>query len=103
MSSSMVDVQLAAASRVKVTESLLIVALDDGRTISLPLHWYPRLLHGTPEERADFRLIGAGSGIHWELLDEDLRTEDLIAGKRSQESQASLKRWLDRRGTESGS
>jgi hypothetical protein len=69
----------------------------DGRTISVPLGWYPRLLHGTPEEHNHWRLIGGGEGIHWPDLDEDISVENLLAGKSSGESQRSLKRWLDER------
>ena len=94
MSSSRVEIQTANATDVRVTEDVLIVELDDGRTISLPLSWYPRLLHGTAAERKGSRLVGGGEGIHWPDLDEDLRVEDLLAGRRSRESQASLEKWL---------
>jgi Protein of unknown function (DUF2442) len=67
---------------------------SDGRTISAPLGWFPRLLHGTVEERAGWRLIGQGRGIHWRDLDEDISVENLLAGKPSAESQSSLKKWL---------
>jgi hypothetical protein len=73
------------------------VELDDGRTISVPLGWYPRLLHAMQTERDNHRLIGNGEGIHWPDLDEDIRIEDLIAGRRSEESQASLEQWLQHR------
>ncbi|WP_416201783.1 DUF2442 domain-containing protein [Thermanaerothrix sp.] len=76
---------------------MLTVVLDDGRVISVPLTWYPRLWHGTPEERANFRLIGGGEGIRWPDLDEDISAEDLLAGRRSGEGKASLMRWLRRR------
>ncbi|TVQ18382.1 MAG: DUF2442 domain-containing protein [Spirochaetaceae bacterium] len=97
MSSSRVDIQVANATGVCVTDDHLVVDLDDGRSISLPLSWYPRLYHGTPPERASYRLIGGGEGVHWPDLDEDLRVEDLLAGRRSQESQASLENWLSAR------
>ena len=88
---------------VRVTEDELIVALKDGRTISVPLAWYPRLLNGTQEERKQWRLIGKGHGIHWERLDEDISVEGLLLGKPSGESQASLKRWLgEREGKQNG-
>lgn len=87
----------AQAQTVNVTEEELIVALDDGRTISAPLAWFPRLLHGTPEERANWRLIGDGEGIHWPDLDEDIEVRHLLAGIPSQETQHSLQRWLQRR------
>jgi len=75
------------------------VDLADGRTISVPLTWFPRLAHATPEERNRWRLIGKGEGIHWEEIDEDVSVEGLLAGKPSGETQASLKKWLSRRGS----
>ncbi|HET7462147.1 MAG TPA: DUF2442 domain-containing protein [Longimicrobium sp.] len=59
---------------------MLIVDLIDGRTISVPLAWYPRLLHATPEQRANWQVAGAGFGIHWPDVDEDLSTEGLLQG-----------------------
>jgi hypothetical protein len=73
------------------------VLLDDGRALSVPLAWYPRLLNGTRSEREKFELIGDGEGIHWPELDEDISVEVLIAGRRSAESDASLSRWLQKR------
>lgn len=74
------------------------VQLDDGRSLSVPLAWYPRLLHGTPQEREVFELIGEGEGFHWPKLDEDISVEGLLAGRRSAESDASLAKWLKTRG-----
>lgn len=88
----------ALAVSVEVTGEALVVDLDDGRTVSAPLAWYPRLLHGTAQERENWRLIGRGEGIHWPDLDEDISVEGLLAGRRSGESQRSLKRWLEGRG-----
>ena len=85
------------AQGVSVTDDSLVVELVDGRTISVPLAWYPRLAHGTHAERAEWRFIGDGEGIHWPQLDEDISIEGLVAGRRSGETQASLRRWLDRR------
>jgi hypothetical protein len=82
---------------VKATEDTLSVELSDGRTISVPLGWYPRLEHASPAERANWRLIGQGQGIHWEDIDEDISVEGLLAGKSSGENQASFKRWLQNR------
>ena len=82
---------------VSITDDALSVDLDDGRTITVPLAWYPRLLNGTPEERSHWRLIGKGEGIHWPDVDEDISVENLIVGKPSSESQRSLQRWLDKR------
>jgi hypothetical protein len=73
---------------------MLIVELRDGRMLSVPISWYPRLEHATPTERSDWTLVGGGSGIHWEKLDEDINVQALIAGKASNESQMSLKKWL---------
>jgi len=98
MSTSATELRPALAENVKVTRDELRVLLSDGRTIAVPLTWYPRLSHGTPEERAEWRLIGRGAGIHWEALDEDISVEGLLAGHPSGESQGSLKKWLSQRG-----
>ncbi len=82
------------AQGVEVTEDELRVELEDGRTISVPLVWFPRLWHGTPEERNRWELIGDGEGIHWPDLDEDIEVAHLLAGIPSQEGQKSLERWL---------
>src|ERR1044071_2208154 len=87
----------ARAQNVVVTDDALAVDLNDGRTISVPLAWYPRLLNGTSAERNNWRLIGDGEGIHWPDLDEDISVENLLAGKPSGESQISFKRWLESR------
>ena len=97
MTSSLTETSVPAATNVVVTDDTLTVDLSDGRTISVPLAWYPRLVHGTPEERAGWRLIGRGEGIHWTQLDEDLSVEGLITGRPSGESQASLARWIEAR------
>jgi hypothetical protein len=86
-----------AATNVVVTGDTLTVDLSDGRTISVPLAWYPRLVHGTQEERTSWRLIGRGEGIHWPQLDDDISVEGLIAGRPSGEGQASLARWIEAR------
>ncbi len=97
MTSSLTEIAVPAATNVVVTDDTLTVDLSDGRTISVPLAWYPRLVHGTQEERADWRLIGRGEGIHWPQLDDDISVEGLIAGRPSGESQRSLARWLETR------
>lgn len=97
MSTLRAEIQLASIQHVTVTEENLTVELSDGRSISVPLAWYPRLVHGTPEERANWRLIGNGEGIHWPELDEDISVENIILGKSSGESQRSLQRWLEER------
>jgi len=96
MSSLTVD---ARALSIRVNEDSLSVDLSDGRTISVPLAWYPRLLKGTDEERQNWRFIGDKEGIHWPDLDEDISVENLLLGKASGESQTSFKRWLEGRGT----
>jgi hypothetical protein len=85
------------AESVQFSEDSMTVHLDDGRALSVPLAWYPRLLQGTKPEREHFELIGDGEGIHWPDLDEDVSVEGLLAGKRSAESDASLSRWLQKR------
>ena len=97
MSTLKTDVRVASAQDVVFAEDILTVHLSDGRTISIPLAWYPRLLHGTPEERNNWRLIGQGEGIHWPDLDEDISVENLVFGRPSGESQRSFKRWLEER------
>jgi hypothetical protein len=87
-----------AVTAVTVTEDALQLELSDGRAVSAPLAWYPRLAHGTATERAHWRLVGRGDGVHWPDLDEDISVEGVLAGRPSGESQASLKRWLESRG-----
>ena len=99
MSISASNIVAIRAQEIQVTEENLSVDLEDGRTISAPIIWYPRLWHGTPEERQNWRFIGEGTGIHWPDLDEDISVEDLLLGIRSGESQKSLKRWLESRET----
>ena len=82
------------ATSVRVSDDALIVDLSDGRTVSAPLAWYPRLLHGTATERDDHELIGDGLGIHWPQLDEDISVEGILAGRPSFESRESFERWL---------
>jgi hypothetical protein len=85
------------AQSVRVTKDKLRVNLVDGRAISVPIAWYPRLLHAAPKERQEWQLIGEGKGIHWESLDEDISVEGLLGRRLSGESQFSFKRWLDSR------
>jgi hypothetical protein len=98
MSTLSAGIKAAKAQQVVITDDALIVDLSDGRTVSVPLAWFPRLLHGTASERNQWRLIGNGEGIHWPDLDEDVSVENLIFGKPSGESQQSFQRWLDQRG-----
>jgi hypothetical protein len=85
------------AIRATVTDDTLTVDLDDGRTIAVPIGWYPRLAYATPEERANVAIAGAGYGLHWPDLDEDIGVEGLLLGKKSMESAASFARWLAQR------
>ncbi|MFH0871609.1 MAG: DUF2442 domain-containing protein, partial [bacterium] len=79
----MTEIQVARAQSVFVTDDSLTVDFTDGRTISVPLAWYPRLMHGTPQERNNWQLIGGGEGIHWRDLDEDLSVVGLLLGRPS--------------------
>lgn len=94
MSTSPTEVRSPRAIGVEVTDDTLRVDLADGRTILVPVAWYPRLDHGSPAERRNWQLIGRGEGIHWPDLDEDLSVESLLMGRASGESQRSLKSWL---------
>jgi hypothetical protein len=91
------EMKIPNVERVSFTEDTLSVNLSDGRTISVPTSWFPRLQHATKKERENWRLIGNGHGIHWEDIDEDISVEGLLAGKPSRESQESFKKWLERR------
>jgi len=102
MSSSAHDMIDVLATDVKVTEDTLTVDLSDGRTISAPLVWYPRLLNGTAKERSKWELIAKGCGIHWPKLDEDISVENLLLGQRSMEGPKSFQRWLDKRTGKNG-
>ena len=97
MSTLTLEIGMPMATDVALTDDSLMVDLADGRTISVPLAWYPRLLSGSPEERNNWRLIGRGEGIHWPDLDEDLSIENLLSGKRSGETPASFQQWLSTR------
>ena len=95
--SAVVTLALPRIVTVTVTDDTLSADLEDGRTISVPLGWYPRLANGIPAERANFQISGAGYGVHWPDLDEDIGVEGLLLGKKSTESPSSLERWLKRR------
>ena len=97
MTTLVLDSASLRATAVQVSDDSLSVELADGRSIAVPLAWYPRLVHATAEERRHFRFIGAGEGIHWPALDEDISVEGIVAGRPSGESQPSLQRWLDSR------
>lgn len=98
MTTSVTEINWPVAMDVAVTDDTLTAELSDGRTISVPIGWYPRLSYATPAEREQWRLIGHGEGIHWPRLDEDISVAGLLIGGPTQESRESLQRWLaDRR------
>lgn len=85
--------QEPVATRVAFTADRLVVDLEDGRSLSVPLAWYPRLQHATEAERLNWQLLGEGYAIEWPDVDEHIGIDGLLAGRRSGESQASLDRW----------
>jgi Protein of unknown function (DUF2442) len=97
MTTLVIDSAASRAIAVRLTEGALVVDLADGRTVSVPLAWYPRLLQGSPAERANHRFIGDGEGIHWADLDEDISVENILGGKMSGEGSKSFGRWLEAR------
>jgi hypothetical protein len=97
MNTSAVEIAVPDAQTVRVTDDELIVELTDGRTIIVPIAWFPRLSHGTSDERDNWEFLGGGMGIHWEDLDEDISIRGLLLGRKSAETQASFKRWLEQR------
>ena len=97
MTSSVVEVPEARARSVTVNPEALVIDLVDGRTIIAPLMWFPRLWHGTAQERNRFEIFGDGAYIHWSELDEDLTVAGVLAGRRSGESSESLEKWLTSR------
>ena len=92
-----IELREARAEQVRVEADALVVDLADGRTLAVPLSWYPRLMQASPAERANWRLIGGGTGIHWPELEEDVSVRGLLEGKPSGERPESLKRWLNGR------
>ena len=97
MNTLAIKMEIPQIVNVSVTDDTLTVELSDGRTISVPTAWYPRLVHATPQEREKWKVIGKGHGIHWESLDEDISVENLLAGRPSGESLASFKEWVENR------
>ena len=91
--STSTEMTAPVAKHVSVTKDALVVELQDGRTVSVPLGWYPRLAEASVAERRRWELIGPGIGIHWPALDEDISIDGLMRGLPSGESQASLERW----------
>jgi len=97
MTTSKLEVEIPEITGLSVSDDALTVDLADGRSLVAPLAWYPRLAAGTPAERAQWELIGRSHGIHWPQLDEDISVANLLAGRRSDESPSSFKRWLGTR------
>ncbi len=97
MSTSADDAFRPMAESVSFKDDSLVVGLQDGRTITIPVSWYPRLEHSSQDERSNWQILGSGSGIHWPDIDEDISIEALLAGRRSNESPTTLKRWLGER------
>lgn len=94
MTTLAVEIKMLNIQLVEVTQESLTVDLNDGRSLRVPLLWYPRLFHAKQTERENWQLIGKGQGIHWEEIDEDISLENLLLGKPSGESQKSLQKWL---------
>ncbi len=90
-------IQPVSIQGLRITDENLIAELTDGRVVSVPLAWYPRLLHGNSGERDHWQFIGNGQGIHWPDLDEDISLESILLGKGSGESNSSFRQWLDSR------
>ena len=104
MASSTIEIQVPIAEDLTINALELAVNLSDGRTITVPLDWFPRLAHATAGERGNWRLVGGGEGINWPDLDEDISVEGLIAGRPSAESERSFRRWREgHSGIKSGS
>jgi hypothetical protein len=94
---TLTEISISPAVNASVTDNLLTVELADGRKISVPTAWYPRLAHGTPKERRQWTISYSGQGLHWEALDEDISIEGLIAGRPSNEHTAMIKKWMETR------
>jgi len=97
MNTATLEVPVVRVQHVEISADALAVNLEDGRTIAVPIGWFPRLAYGTAAERANVRIVGAGFGLHWPDLDEDIGVEGLLFGKKSMESPASFARWLAQR------
>lgn len=97
MPSSVAELHKPGIVKVNVTNDALRVDLSDGRSLSVPLEWFPRLQCASSDERKGWRLIGHGEGIHWDTLDEDISMDGLLAGRASAESSDSFQRWLANR------
>jgi hypothetical protein len=96
---TLTEISISPAVNVSVTNKFLTVELADGRKISVPTAWYPRLACGTPAERRQWTISYSGEGLHWEMLDEDISIKGLIAGLPSNENPAMIKKWMAARKT----
>ena len=92
-----VGISVPRIMNVSLDDEQLTLSLEDGRVVSVPLSWYPRLCYGSHQERQHFQIGGAGFGIHWPDLDEDIGVEGILLGKKSMESQASFQQWMEKR------
>jgi hypothetical protein len=102
MTTLLIDASALKAAEIRVTDDALVMELADGRSVSAPLVWFPRLMHGSASERNNYRLIGGGEGVHWPDLDEDISVEGVLAGRGSGEGRRSFQKWLESRGQERG-
>lgn len=98
MTAATIDRAPSCAIAVRISDDALGVSLADGREISVPLGWFPRLQHATPGERRAWRLLDYGRGIRWDAIDEDISVAGLLAGRPAGESPASFARWRAARG-----
>ena len=97
MTISAPDLAQTRAMSVVVSDDAVVIELNDGRSITAPIAWYPRLLHADKAERENVRLIGGGTGIHWPDVEEDISVDSVLKGTPSTENARSLKRWLQAR------
>ena len=91
------EVRNVRATNLEIDDDGFTLELDDGRTLTVPIVWFPRLSYSTQAERENWQFLGDGVGIHWPDLDEDISVRHLLDGRGSNEGRASLKRWLDSR------
>lgn len=97
MTTLAIKIEIPYINRVVIADDTISFDLDDGRTISVPIAWFPRLLNASQEERNRWRLMGKGRGVHWDDIDEDISIEGILAGHPSGESRSSLRKWLESR------
>jgi hypothetical protein len=97
MNTLAIKLKNVAIELVSITDDALNVELSDGRSLAVPLTWFPRLFYATANERKQWRLIGNGQGVHWQMVEEDISLENLLFGQASGESQKSLQKWLNAR------